>query len=234
MPGAYVYPRTDLSRGPTSLGLQGGQAEVVATVEGPLGVHTSYGWEMDPKRLGFTAARYKFVGKMLEGKRSVLEVGCGDAFFSRVVRQHLAQDATLQVVDINRGYIGSAKRNNPKDGRWRVYPGDWDILDSPLGPFEAVYCLDVFEHIADEDRLLGNLAKSAPVCIVGCPSLESQQYASEISKLEHVNCKTKAGLRACMQGHFKEVFMFGMSDEVLHTGMMPAYLFALGVNASTT
>lgn len=213
------------------------QAEVVSTVEDRLGVHTSYGWEMDPKRLGFTAARYKFVGKMLEGKRSVLEVGCGDAFFSRVVRQHLDPGAFLQVVDINRGYIGSAKKNNPKDSRWRVYPGDWDILKAPLAPaggFEAVYCLDVFEHILEEDLLLGNLALCAPVCIVGAPSLESQAYASEVSKLEHVNCKTKDGLRAAMQRHFKQVFMFGMNDEVLHTGMMPAYLFALGVNASAT
>jgi 2-polyprenyl-3-methyl-5-hydroxy-6-metoxy-1,4-benzoquinol methylase len=219
------------------LGLQGGQAEVVGTVEGPLGVHTSYGWEMDPKRLGFTAARYKFVGKMLEGKKSVLEVGCGDAFFSRVVRQHMATDGFLQVVDINRGYIGSAKKNNPKDGRWRVYPGDWDILNGPLAPatrFEAVYCLDVFEHIAEEDLLLGNLSRCAPVCLVGAPSLESQAWASEISKLEHVNCKTKEGLREAMKRHFSQVFMFGMNDEVLHTGHMPAYLFALGVNASTT
>ena len=168
---------------------------------------------------------------MLEGKKSVLEVGCGDAFFSRVVRQHVQ---FLQVVDINRSYIGSAKRNNPKDGKWRIYPGDWDILESPLGPFEAVYCLDVFEHIRDEDLLLGNLSRCAPVCIVGAPSLESQAYASDVSKLEHVNCKTKEGLREAMQKHFSQVFMFGMNDEVLHTGMMPAYLFALGVNASKT
>jgi SAM-dependent methyltransferase len=234
---AYVYTCRHILRGPTSLGLQGGQAEVVGTVEGPLGVHTSYGWEMDPKRLGFTAARYKFVGKMLEGKKSVLEVGCGDAFFSRVVRQHMATDGFLQVVDINRGYIGSAKKNNPKDGRWRVYPGDWDILKGPLAPatrFEAVYCLDVFEHIAEEDLLLGNLSRCAPVCLVGAPSLESQAWASEISRLEHVNCKTKEGLREAMKRHFSQVFMFGMNDEVLHTGHMPAYLFALGVNASTT
>ena len=185
---------------------------------------------MDPKRLGFTAARYKFVGKMLEGKKAVLEVGCGDAFFSRVVRQHLPPDGTLQVVDVNRNYIGSCKKNNPKDSRWRVWPGDWDILSSPLSGFDAVYCLDLFEHIAEEDLLLGNLARCAPVCIVGTPSLESQVYASDISKLEHVNCKTKEGLRQAMSKRFSQVFMFGMNDEVLHTGMMPAYLFALGVN----
>lgn len=217
------------------------QADVVKTAAGPLGIHTSYGWEMDPKRLGFTAARYKFVAKLLEGKKVVLEVGCGDAFFSRIVGQHVG---SLHAVDINREYIGSAYRNNPRleltpeterSNKWGVVPYDWDILKGPLtGIFEAVYCLDLFEHIREEDLLLSNLARCAPVCVVGTPSLESQAYASEISKIEHVNCKTKDGLRLAMQKHFSQVFMFGMSDEVLHTGMMPAYLFALGVNATKT
>jgi hypothetical protein len=199
------------------------QEDVVKTVEGPLGLHTSYGWEHDPKRLGFTAARYKFVAKMLEGKKSVLEVGCGDGFFSRVVRQHVG---CLTCVDRNFEYICSAKNS-----AWRgTVFYQWDILEDAITGNDAVYCLDLFEHIREEDLLLGNLAKCAPVCIVGCPSLESQAYASEISKLEHVNCPTKDGLRAAMQRHFEQVFMFGMNDETLHTGIMPAYLFALGVN----
>ena len=217
-------------------GLQEGeglsQLEEVRKVEGPLGVHTSYGWEMDPKRICFTASRYKFVGKLLEGKKSVLEVGCGDGFFSRIVRQHVG---SLTAVDISREYIGSAFRNTPKSSRWRIWFNDWDIMKGPLSPaggFDAVYSLDVFEHLKDEETFLGNLSKCAPVCVVGTPSLESQVYASEISKLEHVNCKTKEGLRAAMQRHFQQVFMFGMNDETLHTGMMAAYLFALGVNAT--
>jgi 2-polyprenyl-3-methyl-5-hydroxy-6-metoxy-1,4-benzoquinol methylase len=200
--------------------------------DGPLGLHTSYGWEHDPKRICFTASRYKFVAKLVEGKESVLEVGCGDGFFSRIVRQHVG---SLTAVDVNREYIGSAYRNTPKDSGWRIWFNDWDILKGPLAPaqgFDAVYSLDLFEHIREEDLLLGNLARCAPVCVIGTPSLESQAYASEISKLEHVNCKTKEGLREAMSRHFKQVFMFGMSDEVVHTGMMPAYLFALGVNAS--
>lgn len=207
----------------------GSQAEVIELggYGERLGVHTSYGWEADPKRLVFTASRYKFVAKLLEGKGRVLEVGCGDGFFSRIVRQHVE---TLHAVDVNRKYIGSLYRNHPKGSKWRIWANDWDIMSSPLSGFDAVYCLDVFEHIKDEETLLRNLAGCAPVCVVGAPSLESQAYASEISKSEHVNCKTKEGLRAAMQKHFKQVFMFGMNDEVVHTGMMPAYLFGLGVN----
>lgn len=191
-----------------------------------LGMMSGYGWVEDPKRLVFNAARYKFVAKMLEGKASVLEVGCADAFYSRIVRQHVG---SLVAVDCNTAYIGSAKKvSSPK---WKVYLNSWDILkEGPLTGFDAVYALDLFEHIADEDLLLGNLAQCAPVCIVGAPSLESQAYASAISKAEHVNCKSKEGLRAAMQRHFRQVFMLGMNDETLHTGIMAAYLFAIGVN----
>jgi len=52
-----------------------------------LGLMTSWAWTDDPKRLAFTLSRYKFVAKMLDGRSHVLEVGCGDGFGSRVVRQ---------------------------------------------------------------------------------------------------------------------------------------------------
>ena len=50
-------------------------------------------WHEDPKRLVFTLSRYKFVAMMLAGKNNVTEVGCGDGFGARIVRQevkHLA------------------------------------------------------------------------------------------------------------------------------------------------
>ena len=44
-------------------------------------------WHGDPKRLVFTLSRYKFVAKMLSGKNSVAEIGCGDGFGARIVKQ---------------------------------------------------------------------------------------------------------------------------------------------------
>ena len=43
-----------------------------------LGLMTNKIWQDDPKRMPITLSRYKFVSKMLEGKKNVLEVGCGD------------------------------------------------------------------------------------------------------------------------------------------------------------
>src|SRR5579864_1729048 len=48
---------------------------------------TNQAWYDDPKRLAFTLARYKFVAKMLAGRNNVLEIGCADAFGTRIVQQ---------------------------------------------------------------------------------------------------------------------------------------------------
>ena len=40
-----------------------------------LGLMTNQVWYDDPKRLTFVLSRYKFVSKMLSGKKNVLEMG---------------------------------------------------------------------------------------------------------------------------------------------------------------
>lgn len=142
---------------------------------------------------------------MLSGKNKVLEIGAGEGIFSKIVAQTVGH---LEITDINTGT---------------------DILDGALSGYDAVYCIDVFEHIAKEDWLLENLARCAPICIIGTPSKESQVYASRLSKLFHVNCLSGEELKKACERHWKYVFMFGMNDEVLHTGFFPMcnYLWAV-------
>jgi len=188
---------------------------------------SKFEWERDPKRLGFILARYKFVAKMLEGKTNVLEVGCADGFCSRIVRQHVGR---LTAIDVDARSILEAKARASK--AWPIEFYCYDIVaDGPMLGYDAVYALDVFEHIADEGRLLSNLRECAPVVVVGTPSLESQTHASELSRRGHVNCKSGQDLRRSMLAHWSNVFLFGMNDETLHTGFPPMahYLLAVGV-----
>jgi len=60
-----------------------------------LGVMNSAVWHEDPKRLVFTLSRYKFVSKMLSGKKRVAEIGCGDGFLHQIVCEDI-----LFVVDL--------------------------------------------------------------------------------------------------------------------------------------
>jgi 2-polyprenyl-3-methyl-5-hydroxy-6-metoxy-1,4-benzoquinol methylase len=110
-----------------------------------------------------------------------------------------------------------------------------DMLAGPVpGKFDGAFALDVLEHITPENeaKFLENLTASlAPhgVVIVGMPSLESQAYASEISRAGHVNCKSMPELKRTMERYFFNVFVFSMNDEVVHTGYhkMAQYLMAL-------
>ena len=67
------------------------------------------------------------------------------------------------------------------------------------------------------------------VLIVGSPSLQSQPYASEGSKLGHVNCKDGQDLKSLFEKYFENVFLFSMNDEAVHTGFHPMahYLFVI-------
>jgi len=198
----------------------------------PLGLRANAAWHADPKRLGIVLSRYKFVAKMLSGKTRVLEVGCGDAWASRVVKQEVD---TLIGIDVDPVFIKDAR--DAMDPKWAFEVRVHDMLGSPVdGAFDALYALDVLEHIhpMNEDRFIANMAASldAPgVAIVGMPSLESQPYASPLSKEGHVNCKSAPDLKQVMLRHFHDVFIFSMNDEVVHTGFhaLAHYLFALCV-----
>lgn len=195
-----------------------------------LGLMTNQAWRDDPKRLAFTFARYKFVAKMFSGLERVLEVGCADAFATRIVVQEVKH---LTAVDFDPLFVEDVRAR--MNERWRFECFAHDLLTGPVsGKFDGIYALDVLEHIQpkDERAFLSNMVASlAPhgTMIIGMPSLESQAYASEISKEGHVNCKTMPDLKRTLGAFFHNVFMFSMNDEVVHTGYhkMAHYLLAL-------
>ncbi len=195
---------------------------VLSEGAGRLGLMTSWAYLDDPKRLAFTFARYKFVGKMLAGCEHVLEAGCGDAFVSRVVRQSVKH---LTAVDFDQRFIDDA--NSRLSKRWPITCFQHDLLEGPVpGSFDGIYSLDVLEHIpqSKERRFLDNLvAPLTPngVLIIGMPSLQSQTYASVQSKAGHVNCKDQDEFGVLMREYFHNVFLFSMNDEVVHTGYAP-------------
>lgn len=196
----------------------------------PLGIMSNQVWHDDPRRLVFMLSRYKFVSKMLSGSKKVAEIGCGDAFGSRIVKQEVEE---LQVYDIDPVFVEDIKtRANIK---WKMQPAVHDILTGALPEkMNAIYSLDVIEHIqpAKEHLYISHIKQSLlphGVAIIGAPTLESQAYASPQSKIGHINCKSGKDFKRFFQDHFHQVFIFSMNDEVVHTGFHPMahYLFAL-------
>ena len=195
-----------------------------------LGLMTNQAWDDDPKRLTFTLARYKFVAKVLSGRKRVLEIGCADAFGTRIVQQEVGE---VTAIDFDPVFVEDVEQRMSPD--WPFTCFVHDMLAGPVpATFDGIFALDVLEHIkpTDEAAFIDNtLASLAPhgAIIFGMPSLESQAYASPISRAGHVNCKSAPDLKSGLEKYFNSVFMFSMNDEIVHTGYhkMAQYLLAL-------
>src|SRR5262252_3056098 len=106
---------------------------------------TNQAWTDDPRHVVFTLARYKFVAKMLAGRSHVLEVGCADAFGTRLVQQTVGK---VTATDFDPLFIADVKeRMSP---HWPLDAFVHDMLSGPAsGLFDAAYALDVLEHVPE-------------------------------------------------------------------------------------
>jgi 2-polyprenyl-3-methyl-5-hydroxy-6-metoxy-1,4-benzoquinol methylase len=215
------------------------QAEAFALGTGPqfieslrLGPWTSYSLLHDPKHMCFVLSRYKFCAKMLEGKDHVLEVGCGDGFgipiMAQAVKRVLAIDVDDRLIDGNRSRLGGIK--NAAFRKLNI------CEDIPGELFDAVFSLDVIEHLDRKlnEPFMRNQCRSLKedgVCIIGTPNITANKYATDRSRVQHINLKSQQTLRGQMERYFRNVFMFSMNDEVVHTGYAPMahYVFGMGV-----
>ena len=197
-----------------------------------LGPHSSYVLRNDPRHLSFLLARYKFVAKMLENKQEVLEVGCGDALGMALILQNVKK---VLAIDIESLVIADNIKRSEYGKRcaFKVL----DITSKTAGKkFDGAFALDVIEHIPKrlEDRFMVNIfdsLKKDAVCIIGTPNITAKRYATKISALGHINLKNSDELKKLISRYFRNVFIFSMNDEVIHTGYRPMahYLFGVGV-----
>jgi 2-polyprenyl-3-methyl-5-hydroxy-6-metoxy-1,4-benzoquinol methylase len=198
-----------------------------------LGPWTSWMWRSDPKHLSFMLARYKFCSKLLEGKKTALEVGCGDGFALPIILQSVD---FVHCVDFEPILIDEIKQVVDRHILERCTFSVVDFTEKTIdSKVDAVYSLDVIEHIPPqkEDAFMTNICEALVdngVCIIGTPNIEASRFANPQSMEGHVNLKSAASLRSVMARYFENVFIFSMNDEVVHTGYhgMAHYLMALG------
>jgi SAM-dependent methyltransferase len=194
-----------------------------------LGPMTGGTWRRNPDRLVRLLSHVDFVAKHMQGKAAVAEIGCSDGFAAPVVERRVGR---LDLYDFDVAWAEYATQSGCD---FRVH----DIVqDGPLTarkgvqPYDGIYALDVLEHIrpVDEPRAMRNICASLQphgVFIAGCPSLEFQQYASEKSRIGHINCKNGDDMREDLLHYFHNVFRFGMTGTALftdHPGMTAYHL----------
>jgi len=197
-----------------------------------LAPHYAYMALNNPRHLLFTLARYKFAARMLAPGRSydVLDMGCSEGFGTLV----LAEGGNrVTAVDTDSDAIDAARATLSTSG---IDFRCGDVLsDEHFGEFDAVVSLDVIEHVdtSQEDDFFRNVSRSLRpdgFVVIGTPNDSAAAHASEVSKIGHVNVFTAERLVEAVSKWFKNVFVFGMNDEMMHTGFYPMthYLLVVG------
>jgi len=196
-----------------------------------LGGPTSQSISNDPNHVLFALSRYKFCARMLAGKPKVLELGFGDGIGLPVIAR---QAEHVYAVDREPMARESVERRLGKF-LTNVTLMEMDPTATDLNlHVDAAFSIDFLEHIPPEreaflmQNIIGCLPKEG-VLITGTPNVSAQTYASHSSRIHHVNLKSPESLREMMSGYFDNVFIFGMNDEVVHTGFGPMchYLWAV-------
>ena len=201
-----------------------------------LGRYTTQAYYDDPASLSFIASRYKFCAKMLSDLNTVLEIGCGDGFGGAIVAQRVNR---LICTDINKPLL---EDNSSRMGHFSNIEYHYhDFRESPYPErVDGIYLVDVIEHVfqEEEDAFLTNLVASLNdngTCIIGTPNKTADKYASEYSREGHINLKDHESLKTLGEKYFHKSFLFGMNDEVVHTGFpqIAHFLWILCVGPKT-
>ena len=74
------------------------------------------------------------------------------------------------------------------------------------------------------------MADTAPL-IIGTPNKDAAEHASPQSAFQHINLHDQDSLGCLLEKHFANVFLFGMNDEVIHTGFAPMTHYVLALAA---
>jgi SAM-dependent methyltransferase len=184
----------------------------------------------EPKRLGFVLSHYKFAAKMACRGRRVLELGCGEGIGTPILAEFAS---SYMGVDPDQSAIASAGENWVNE---KVRFVEGDLLDQSYGVFDSVISLGVLEQIHREQAPLffSTIAKTLGedgIGVIGTLGPASQAAAPADSHLAPPNLFDASRLDAAMRRVFHNVFLFGLSDEVVHTDYSAApYLVALGCN----
>lgn len=204
--------------------------EQFADREVRFGRHWSYNIRNDPKRLAFVLARYKFVARLATRGKRVLELGCSEGLGGRLLAEFAA---SYTGIDLDEEAVAVA-RHNLADAKYSFLTGNF--LGQKMGRFDTVVSIDVIEHIepAIEHQFFetchANLDEDG-ICVIGTPNVTASAYASPASQAGHVNLFDGQRLRDTLGQYFHNVFLFGMNDEIVHTGYTPMahFLIAMGV-----
>jgi len=187
----------------------------------------------DPLDFFIVLARYKFIVRQIKKTDTVLDAGCGpgygSVFLSKFAGQVVGADVDVDMIARNKEAFRDVENLSFQT---------MDLLDSQEGsdPYDVLVSMDVIEHFQEDraDDVVANyahLTKTGGFALIGTPNITSREYASVRRLASHPKEYTVDEFRVMLERHYKRVFMFSMTDEVISTSFpkMAWYLMALCV-----
>jgi O-antigen biosynthesis protein len=161
-------------------------------------------WAPDPPVLYEHFHRYLFASRLVDG-RDVLDLASGEGFGAAL----LAESArSVMGIDIDERSVEHARLNYALDNlQFRI--GDArELSQFEPGSFGAVVAFELIEHMAEHDRLLGEIDRvldSDGLLIISSPDRAAYTDERDFQNPYHVRELTFEELLALLKGHFANV-----------------------------
>jgi ubiquinone/menaquinone biosynthesis C-methylase UbiE len=172
-------------------------------------------------------SRYYFAQPLMT-ERSVLDVGCGTGYGSSI----LASNArTVLGVDISKDAIGFAQQNYARTNL-QFLVADCYRLSLKSESVEGVVCLEVIEHLLDQEAFLGEIQrvlKEDGLLVISTPNRIFYTDECKESNPFHKREFDFQEFRSCLKGYFSRVeiyyqnhvYSLVIGNPGLHHSMLP-------------
>jgi 2-polyprenyl-3-methyl-5-hydroxy-6-metoxy-1,4-benzoquinol methylase len=104
-------------------------------------------------------SRFREVGKLIEPRGgNILDIGCADGMFTKVILDKSNAEKIVGI-DVLKTSIEWANKHWKKEKRMEFRVGDAHKLNFPRGSFDAVFALEVLEHVFEPIRVLNEIKR---------------------------------------------------------------------------
>lgn len=97
--------------------------------------------------------RFSEVEKLTELAKTVLDIGCADGTFTKIIFNKTKAEKIIGI-DVLKRSIGYAEKRFAKNKKMKFHVADVHQLPFRGGEFDAVFCLEVLEHVVDPLKVL--------------------------------------------------------------------------------
>lgn len=116
--------------------------------------------------------RFSEVGELTEPAKKVLDIGCADGTFTKVIFQKTKAEKLIGI-DVLKTSIDYARKRFAKNSRMKFGVADAHHLPFGRDEFDAVFCLEALEHVLNPLKVLQEIyrvLKKSGYAIVLVPS----------------------------------------------------------------